>query len=141
VKKIANYLTYEEANDNQHTLLSYEIDCMIEMPGQHIMSIMQGDLPEYHLMVHEEDEERALELITRPTPDDYVPMVTCPYCNSGNKKEVELSFIAGIFVFILLLPLLIEILILRSKGRKYECEDCYGVYRYNFRTSKYTTYD
>ena len=140
MKKIASYPSYEEANDHQHTLLSYEIDCMIEMPGQHVFHIMQGDLPEYHLLVPEEDAERALDLITRPTVDDYVPLITCPYCQSGNKKEVELSFMAGLFVLILFIPLLIEIVILRTRGRKYQCQECLGIYRYNFRKSKYTTY-
>ena len=141
MKTIASYLTYEEANDNQHTLLSYEIDCVIEMPGQHILSVAHGDLPEYHLMVHESDAEQALDLITRPIDDDYTPLITCPHCGSGKKKEVELSFIAGIFVFILLIPLLVEIFILRTKGRKYLCEDCQQKYRYNFRNSTYTTYN
>ncbi len=134
MKSIESYPTYEEAEENQITLLAMDIDCKIKTPSQGIFEITYGSLPEYHLLVDESDEEEAKKYIEKKISEDYEPLVKCPHCKSGNKKEYEMHSFLSAIGLILILPMVVGIIWQRIKGRKYICSNCGKKYRYNFRT-------
>jgi len=134
MKSIESYPTYEEAEENQITLLAMNIDCKIKTPSQSIYETAHGYLPEYHLLVAESDEEEAKKYVEKKISEDYEPLVKCPHCKSGNKKEYETNFFIGFLGLILILPMVVAIIWQRIKGRKYICSDCGKKYRYNFRS-------
>lgn len=133
MKVVGSHPTYEEAEQYQISLIAEGIDSELVTPSRDLGAVAYGIPPEYRILVDERDLDAAAKLVEKPQVDDYVPLVRCPRCGSGEKKEYEGNVFLAMIGFILIIPIFVAFVCQRVWGRKYVCLSCSKTYRYNFR--------
>jgi hypothetical protein len=133
MKCVVTYPSYEEANNRQLELLAEDIDALVSYVPTGWDQAYLGRNPIYALMVAEEQIDEAIDIIRLVADESHRHFYRCPKCGSGDVKECALDEGFGVGPFSLLFTLgLVAIgktLMLRWRGRKFECRACHAVYR------------
>ncbi len=129
-KTVQSYPSYEEANDAQITLLAAGIDCKVVRHAQGVWDISEGRNESYGIVVDGEKYEESKDLLSHHIPEDFVSLIQCPYCQSNNGKRYS-YYDSPLFMltWILLIPMIWSMCLMRKEGRRYKCEDCQRLYR------------
>jgi len=139
MKSVAQYNTYEEANEFQITLLAAGIDCRVEKLNSDAgTKMVVGSQLGYHLFVPDEDVEaakRELEL-QREEVSGFLPIVHCPQCKSANYRKDLFPQLKLISSWAAIKELFSSPMAFFRGLQFYVCRDCGHSFRYSLYSKK-----
>jgi predicted RNA-binding Zn-ribbon protein involved in translation (DUF1610 family) len=126
METVGSYLTYDDANEHQITLLAAGIDALIDyVPAAEVLSPQSSGI--YALRVAPEEAARAKELIAPAIDPEFRSIAKCPRCGSNDVGAIEL--LQNSDLLLLGLPSIVRMLRAGWHGHPYRCDDCGHRYR------------
>lgn len=137
---VATYPSYEEANARQIDLWASTFESEVIRESTGFEELYLGIMPRYHLFVHEEDFDGAMEVVRLVEDPEHTHIASCEKCNGSDVVEigiaggVDASDLEAIRTF--LIPMVLRFFHLKFVGPKFHCRECNHHYRVNYRNKK-----